>query len=435
MKSYLKYIACFLAVLLVTATIAYSIVVLRFSPIADLAVVGQTKNSVTLYWQKQPSVTGYKIYMSNGKDKEYKEIKTISSGEKNKVVIDGLKQDQKYSFCVAPYKTFISTTKQGAMCAPVYAYTWPAAQKIDKITESNVGVVTVSWTGSNIASGYELEYSPFKDFSYSEKIQIKGKDSTVAKLENLLSGKVYYFRVRTYATHDKKTIYSEFSKTKKLYTQNEFLDVEIDPTKPVIALTFDDGPSGSNSTQRILDVLEKYDVSATFFCVGENAKNRQDTLKRMLSLGCEIGNHTYSHKKYGDDVTKKEISACSDAIEQAVGYRPVSMRATGGITNKKIKKWAKAQDMSLYYWSIDTRDWKTRNTKKIIKKIMKAKDGDIILMHDIYNETAAAIEKAVPRLVKKGYQFVTVSQLVKIKQGHSPDFGVEYVTGNRTKGE
>ncbi len=418
-----------------TATVAYSMVVLKFSPIKDLAVVAQTKNSVTLYWQKQPSVTGYKIYMSSGTDKEYKEIKTVDSGEKNKVVVDGLKQDEKYSFCIAPYKTFVSTTKQGPMCAPVYAYTWPASQKIDKITESNVGVVTVSWTGSKIASGYELEYSPFEDFSYSEKTQIKGKDSTVAKLDNLLSGRRYYFRVRAYATHEKKTVYSEFSKSKKVFTQHEFFDVKIDPTKPVIALTFDDGPSGSKSTQRILAVLEKYDISATFFCVGENVKSNQNTLKRMHSLGCEIGNHTYSHKKYGKAVTKKEITRCSDVIEQTIGYRPISMRATGGITTKKIKKWAKAEDMSIYYWSIDTRDWETRNTKKILKKIMGAKDGDIVLMHDIYNETAAAVEKAIPRLIKKGYQFVTVSQLVNIKQSNSPVYGVEYISGSKIKGD
>ena len=435
MKSYLKYIACFLIVLLITSTLAYSFVVLKFSPVTDLAVVAQTKGTATIYWQKQSSVTGYKIYISSTEKKEYKQIMSVDSPERNKVVITGLKQDEKYSFCVAPYRTFFGTTKQGPKSAPVHVYTWLSSQKIDKITQSKTGIVTVSWKGSKIAGGYELEYSPFSDFSYSESVDIKGKDSTAARLDNLLSGRVYYFRVRAYADFDGKTVYSKFGKAKKLFTKKEFLDVEIDPTKPVIALTFDDGPSASKSTGRILDVLEKYGITASFFCVGENAKTYPDTLKRMLVLGCEIGNHTYSHKRYGDKVTKKEIISCSKAIKSAIGYKPTVMRATGGITNTKIRKWAKAQDMSLYYWSVDTRDWKTRNTKKIVKKIMSAKDGDIILMHDIYNETAAAVEKAIPRLIKKGYQFVTVSQLVKIKKGHSPVSGVQYITGSETKGD
>ena len=90
--------------------------------------------------------------------------------------------------------------------------------------------------------------------------------------------------------------------------------------------------------------------------------------------------------------------------------------------------------MSLYYWSIDTEDWKSRNAKKVYKKAMKAKDGDIILMHDIYSSTADAVEKIVPKLKKKGFQFVTVSELIKFKTGSAPRAGVQYLSGTKTNG-
>ena len=87
--------------------------------------------------------------------------------------------------------------------------------------------------------------------------------------------------------------------------------------------------------------------------------------------------------------------------------------------------------MSLYYWTVDTRDWKTRNAKKTISKALSAKDGDIILMHDIYKQTADAVEKIVPKMLKKGYQFVTVSELIKIKTGKEPKAGVQYMSGTK----
>ena len=89
--------------------------------------------------------------------------------------------------------------------------------------------------------------------------------------------------------------------------------------------------------------------------------------------------------------------------------------------------------MSLYYWTIDTEDWKYKNAKKVLKEAMKAKDGDIILMHDIYPSTAKAVKKLIPKLLKKGYQFVTVSELVKYKSESSPKPGTHYLNGDTVK--
>ena len=208
----------------------------------------------------------------------------------------------------------------------------------------------------------------------------------------------------------------------------------IDPSKPVIALTFDDGPDFNGASKRILDVLERYDVKATFFTVGENAKNNPNNLKRKVSLGCEIGNHTYAHNHYGSSVTAADIKKCSDVIQKITGSRPTVFRSTGGITTQAIKNTCIKEGMSLYYWSIDTEDWKSRNAKKVYKKAMKAKDGDIILMHDIYSSTADAVEKIVPKLKKKGFQFVTVSELIKFKTGSAPRAGVQYLSGTKTNG-
>ena len=90
--------------------------------------------------------------------------------------------------------------------------------------------------------------------------------------------------------------------------------------------------------------------------------------------------------------------------------------------------------MSLYYWTIDTEDWKSRDAKKVYNAAMKAKDGDIVLMHDIYQSTAEAVKKIIPKLLKKGYQFVTVSELIRYKLGSSsPKPGVQYLSGTETK--
>ena len=193
--------------------------------------------------------------------------------------------------------------------------------------------------------------------------------------------------------------------------QNKVVDKE----EKMIALTFDDGPN--YNTNKVLDILEKYNVPATFFILGSKIKGNEYLLKRMASSGMEIGNHTYSHlllTKYQEDKIKEEIDSTSNLIFEVTGKYPTLLRPSYGSVNSKIKKLA---DSPIIIWDIDTLDWKYHNSKRISKRVLnKAGDGDIVLMHDIYSATANALNIIIPKLQNRGYTFVTVSELFYYKE-------------------
>ncbi len=202
----------------------------------------------------------------------------------------------------------------------------------------------------------------------------------------------------------------------------------------MVALTFDDGPGYNKASKHILDTLEKYGAKATFFMVGRNASNLPKNVKRKQHLGMELGNHTWSHAHYGSNVTYSDISKASDAIFDVCGQYPTAFRSPGGNTTESIKSDCKKLNMPIYYWSIDTQDWLSRDADKIYNAVMdNVGDGDIILMHEIYESTADAVKRMVPKLIKKGYQLVTCRELMYAKNGEAPTPGKEYVTADREK--
>ena len=190
---------------------------------------------------------------------------------------------------------------------------------------------------------------------------------------------------------------------------------DIDPNKPMVALTFDDGPN-KGTTIPILDSLKEYDSVATFFILGNRVSNNADILVRMLEEGSEIGNHSFNHKeltKLSTTELSQQISKTQDAIIEVTGNRPKFLRPTYGSYDEDLKS---RVDMPLILWSIDTLDWKNRNAKKVADHVLgNVKDGDIILMHDIYDSTAEAVKLLVPELINRGYQLVTVSDLLELK--------------------
>ena len=194
------------------------------------------------------------------------------------------------------------------------------------------------------------------------------------------------------------------------------LDPMIDPEKPMVALTFDDGPS--KATTRILDVLEQYDAHATFFVVGTQLEKFPEITARAVSLGCEIGNHTYGHKnftKISKDEILDQIGRVNDLVLQAAEYeiRLVRPPYGAGIKDETVKA---TVAYPLIMWSIDTLDWSTRDTQSTLEAIRKdVQDGSIVLMHDLYDATAAAVETIVPELIEQGYQLVTVSEMFEAK--------------------
>lgn len=197
----------------------------------------------------------------------------------------------------------------------------------------------------------------------------------------------------------------------------------VDPSRPMVALTFDDGPS-SEVTGRILNMLEAHGGRATFFMVGNRVPGTAATVNRMSALGCEVGNHTYDHKyltKLGDAGIRASVGQTNTNIANACGVSPVLMRPTGGYYNASSLATLGSMGMSAIMWSIDTRDWQHRNPQKTIQSVLDhVRDGDIILMHDIYGTTADAAETIIPELTARGYQLVTVSEMAALRGGLAP---------------
>lgn len=194
----------------------------------------------------------------------------------------------------------------------------------------------------------------------------------------------------------------------------------IDPTKPMVALTFDDGPS-TPVTSRILDSLEANGGRATFFMVGSRVPGTHEVIQRMNALGCEVANHTNDHKyltKIGDGGIRSQVGITSQKIAEACGVTPTLVRPPGGYYNQAALNTLGSMGMAAVMWNIDTLDWKTRNAQNTIDVVLnQVKDGDIVLMHDIYSTSADAAEVIIPELVKRGYQLVTVSEMAQYRGG------------------
>ena len=194
----------------------------------------------------------------------------------------------------------------------------------------------------------------------------------------------------------------------------------IDPTKPMVALTFDDGPS-TPVTTRILNSLEANGGRATFFMVGNRVPGTQAVVQRMNALGCEVANHTYEHKyltKVGDSGIRSQVGLTNQKIAEACGVTPTLVRPPGGFYNQASLDTLGSMGMAAIMWDIDTLDWKTRNAQNTINVVLnQVKDGDIVLMHDIYSTSADAAEVIIPELVNRGYQLVTVSEMAQYRGG------------------
>lgn len=186
---------------------------------------------------------------------------------------------------------------------------------------------------------------------------------------------------------------------------------------PVIALTFDDGPY-PKVTGHILDVLEKNGVCATFFVLGSRIEGHEDMLTRMDELGCEIGNHSFSHA----DLTRlskadcqRELSDTDAEIRRVTGHEASVVRPPYGYYNKTVMS---AAGRPLILWTVDTNDWRGKAPGEIADYVIQqAKEGSVILMHDQQTQTADAMEMIIPTLIEEGFRFVTVSELIRLTGG------------------
>lgn len=226
-------------------------------------------------------------------------------------------------------------------------------------------------------------------------------DSSGARVtgEQYIDGKWYYF--------DSKGVYDSSVKIKS----------NVDPSKKMVALTFDDGPGPY--TDRLLKCLKNNDARATFFMVGSSVGRYKNTVKRMLNQKCELGNHSYDHANLVNlsvSSIKWEMSQTNQKIKEACGQKPTVARLPYGSGNEN-RTVLNALGLPSIYWSLDTRDWaNTGNPQHTVNAVLgSVKNGDIILMHDIHASSVQAAETIIPALKRRGYQLVTVSELAKYK--------------------
>ncbi len=195
----------------------------------------------------------------------------------------------------------------------------------------------------------------------------------------------------------------------------------IDPAMPMVALTFDDGPDETCSNQ-ILDILEEHHALATFFEVGRNVAACPEPVGRMVELGCEVGSHSNAHKdlsKLRKSSLLRDLDTADEAFVLAGASAPLLVRPPYGAVNKTVKS---ATGRAMVTWTVDTEDWRSRDAQKVIDYVQNygELDGEIILMHSIYESTVEAVRVLVPWLQEQGYQLVTVTELMAYYYGELP---------------
>ncbi len=183
-----------------------------------------------------------------------------------------------------------------------------------------------------------------------------------------------------------------------------------------IALTFDDGPSG-RYTRALLEGLEQRQVKATFLLCGYRLMDYPREAQQILAQGHEIGLHGYSHDAMDTmsaAALKKELNDTLALLPQ--GCKPVFLRPPGGQYSQTVRTVAKEMGLGVLNWSVDPRDWATRDVEAITAMVIhNVRDGDVILLHDMTDSSVKAALEIIDHLKQEGFTFVTVSELARLK--------------------
>ncbi|HBZ81396.1 MULTISPECIES: polysaccharide deacetylase family protein [Brevibacillus] len=218
-----------------------------------------------------------------------------------------------------------------------------------------------------------------------------------------------------------QTVSAIREKNREYYETRGEIVWEVPTKSKIIALTFDDGPD-PGYTPQIAALLKKYEAKSTFFVVGSRVSQYPEVVRSLAQDQHEIANHTYSHpdiRRLSPEQLREEVEKTQEAIHSATGIRPALFRPPGGYYSESIVHTAKQSGFLVIMWSWhqDTRDWADPGVKKIVDKVLNnARNGDIVLFHDYggnRKQTVQALEQILPELKKRGYSFVTVSELMK----------------------
>ena len=197
------------------------------------------------------------------------------------------------------------------------------------------------------------------------------------------------------------------------------------PDGPFVALTFDDGPK-AETTSTLLDGLSQRGIHATFFIIGENVEGNEDLLLRMEREGHQIGLHTFHHRSLAGANSADfyaEVDELRRTLSGLLGRENFMLRPPYGAITPSNRAKAGAP---IILWGVDPEDWRDRDSDRQTAAILNtARDGSIILLHDIYPSSVETALRVADALMAKGYKFVTVEELFALR-GITPENGVEY---------
>lgn len=187
-------------------------------------------------------------------------------------------------------------------------------------------------------------------------------------------------------------------------------------SEPKLAITFDDGPHPSH-TPRLLDILKKRELTATFYVIGVMARAYPDILRRIAGEGHEIGNHTFRHPNLAvlsDKTVFEEIDKTTEMVDRIVKAAPTTMRPPyGSLTRRQRSMLHETRELQTVLWSVDPLDWRRPGSSVVRERIVRrAHNGAIILAHDIHRGTIDAMPQTLDLLIARGFEFRTVSDLV-----------------------
>ncbi|MGG0656192.1 polysaccharide deacetylase family protein [Rummeliibacillus pycnus] len=308
-----------------------------------------------------------------------KNVKTFMYDQKNKKqillqdVIESQKNLTPLSKAVKAQMSNDPDFKKLMTSSPIKEATKPIWANFDNYSLTDK-IYTVYFDGSKLSNGIK---------------QIKSVNVPLSTINSILA--------KPFKVEAEKTVQKKTNKTNK--------------PKKLVALTFDDGPS-KTVTPKVLKILKKHNVKATFFMVGSQVKANPKIAKQVQEAGHEIGNHTYSHPNLMNLTNaqiKSQLTRTNTAIKNATGHNPTLFRPPYGAVDNRVRAQTK---LPVTLWSVDTLDWKYHNSKKIMTFVKKQTyPGAIILMHDIHISTADGLDAVITYLKKQGYTFVTVSEL------------------------
>lgn len=201
-----------------------------------------------------------------------------------------------------------------------------------------------------------------------------------------------------------------------------FNSVHVD--EPYIALTFDDGPHAT-LTPKLLDLLAKRHIKATFFLIGQNAAEYPDIVRRIAREGHEIASHSWSHpnlKKMSDEAVRSQLRRTDEAIKAATGKSPTLMRPPYGELSTRQGHWIHQEfGYQVILWDVDPLDWKRPGAMTVCNRIVReTRPGSIVLSHDIHPGTVEAMPATLDQLEAKHFKFVTVSELLNLATPEPP---------------